>query len=209
VDPVLSILSILGALSLGTMSPGPSFVMVARTAVARSRGDGLAAALGMGVGAALFGSLAMAGLMALLAQVEWLYVALRLAGGAYLLYLGLRIWRGAGGPLTIDAGRIEDGSLAGSFWTGLVTQVSNPKTAVVYTGVFAALLPSAMPAWMPVVLPPLLFGMEAGWYALVACAFSADRPRAAYLRFQRGIDRAAGSVMALLGLKLVVSAARG
>ena len=45
-EAALSILSIAGAITLGAMSPGPSFVMVARTAVASSRADGLAAALG-------------------------------------------------------------------------------------------------------------------------------------------------------------------
>lgn len=47
-DNTLSLLGIAGAMAVGAMSPGPSFVMVARTAVA-SRGDGLAAALGMGL----------------------------------------------------------------------------------------------------------------------------------------------------------------
>ncbi len=53
-----SILSILGALSIGAMSPGPSFVMVVRVSVAASRRDGLAAALGMGFGGLLFAALA-------------------------------------------------------------------------------------------------------------------------------------------------------
>jgi threonine/homoserine/homoserine lactone efflux protein len=52
VDPLVSLLSILGALILGCISPGPSFVFVTRTAVALSRRDGIAAALGMGLGAA-------------------------------------------------------------------------------------------------------------------------------------------------------------
>ena len=53
-ENLLSILSIAGAISIGAMSPGPSFVMVARTAVSSSRADGLAAALGMGAGGVLF-----------------------------------------------------------------------------------------------------------------------------------------------------------
>ena len=55
----------------------------------------VAAALGMGLGGALFGTLALAGLSALLLQVEWLYMTLKLIGGAYLVYLGIRMWRSA------------------------------------------------------------------------------------------------------------------
>ncbi|HMG49665.1 MAG TPA: hypothetical protein VK597_03660 [Inquilinus sp.] len=49
-DLTIPLLSILGAIVVGAASPGPSFVFVTRTAIALSRRDGLAAALGMGVG---------------------------------------------------------------------------------------------------------------------------------------------------------------
>ncbi|HRE16330.1 MAG TPA: LysE family transporter, partial [Rhodocyclaceae bacterium] len=69
------------------------FVMVARTALAVSRLSGLGAALGMGLGAAVFATLALFGLHTLLNTVPALYWGLKLAGGAYLLYLGWRIFR--------------------------------------------------------------------------------------------------------------------
>jgi threonine/homoserine/homoserine lactone efflux protein len=209
-DAVIALSAILGALAIGVVSPGPSFVLVARTAIAASRLDGLAAALGMGLGGALFGSLALFGLTALLAHAGWLYVALKLAGGAYLVYLGILIWRGAAGSVRLATGG-EPGAArnaARSFWIGLATQVSNPKTAVIYASVFAALMPPSPPLWFILVLPPLLFAIEAGWYAVVALAFSAGRPRAAYLRAKTAIDRLAGVVMAGLGIRLLYEAAR-
>ena len=84
------------ALALGAASPGPSFVMIARMAIASSRADGLCAALGMGIGALLFAGFALLGLQGLLLAVPSLYLLLKVAGGLYLAYLGLRIWRGAG-----------------------------------------------------------------------------------------------------------------
>lgn len=206
---VAAILGILGALTIGVVSPGPSFVLVARVAAALSRRDGVAAAIGMGVGGVIFGGLALLGLQAALAQVGWLYIGLKLLGGLYLLYLAIMLWRGAAGPIVIPtaSGRPVAG-LARSFWLGLATQLSNPKTAVVYASVFAALLPAATPAWIFAVLPPLIFAIESGWYAVVALAFSADRPRAAYLRSKCRIDRIAGSVMGLLGLRLILDTGR-
>ncbi len=86
-------ISIISALMIGAMSPGPSFVVVSRIAISRSRFDGLAAALGMGIGGVTFAILALAGLTALLSQFEWLYLVLKIAGGAYLLYIAFAIWK--------------------------------------------------------------------------------------------------------------------
>jgi threonine/homoserine/homoserine lactone efflux protein len=140
--PSTAIASILAALLVGAMSPGPSFIMVARNAIGLSRRDGLATAVGMGIGGVCFSSLALVGLYSLLQSVEWLYAGLKVAGGTYLLYLAWRIWRGASAPLALSSDRsAENRDVRKSLWIGLSTQLSNPKTAVFYGTVFAALLP--------------------------------------------------------------------
>lgn len=212
-DTTLSLLGIAGAMTVGAMSPGPSFVMVARTAVA-SRGDGLAAALGMGAGGLVFAIAALAGLQAAFLAVPGLYLAIKGFGGAYLIYLGLRIWRGARQPLamTQDAAGTsprQQGRGGRTFLLGLATQVSNPKTAVVYASIFAAFLPREVPLVLALAVPVVIFCIETGWYAIVALALSSAAPRSAYLRYKVWIDRAAGGVMGLLGLRLVWSAVRG
>lgn len=196
---------IAGAITLGAMSPGPSFVLVARTSVARSRADGLAMALAMGIGGMLFAALALLGVQVVLATVPLLYAVLKILGGAYLVYLGWTMWRNAAQAINLDKGGT---TATRSFWLGLATQLSNPKTAVVYASVFVSLLPQDMPFWAMLVLPAIIFCIEAGWYAVVALALSAPAPAAAYLRWKAWIDRAAGGVMGLLGLKLIHDAGR-
>ncbi|MDX0974320.1 LysE family translocator [Sinorhizobium medicae] len=199
-----ALFGILGAILIGAISPGPSFVLVSRIAITGSRLDGLAAAAGMGLGGALFGILALAGLSALLLQVEWFYMTLKLIGGAYLVYLGIRIWRGADAPLSADTSVVfQRKSVWRSFTFALVTQISNPKTAIVYGSFFAALLPASPPDWLLLSLPPMIFLVEAAWYAAVALAFSANRPRGVYLHFKEWIDRIAGGVIVALGLRLL------
>jgi threonine/homoserine/homoserine lactone efflux protein len=207
-ESIVSLAALLGALTVGAMSPGPSFVLVARTAIARSRADGLAAALGMGVGGVIFSFLVVLGLHAVLGTVPRVYLLLKVAGGIYLLYLGIRIWRGAKEPLrVVDSGERMKRSLSDSFLIALGTQLSNPKTAVFYGSIFAALLPQDLPALLAVVLlPALVFLVEAGWYAIVALVLSSASPRAAYLRAKTAVDRTAGAVVGVLGLKLVASA---
>ncbi len=203
-------LSILAALLLGAMSPGPSFVIVVRNAIGLSRRDGLATALGMGVGGVLFAGVALVGLYQVLAAVSWLYIGLKIAGGLYLLYLASRIWHGAAQPLAVDVGaEAKPGGRAKSFWVGLSTQLSNPKTAIYYASIFAALLPQHPPLWCQLALPPCIFAIEAGWYTLVALGFSSSRPRAWYLRMKVGVDRMAAGAIALLGLRLIWKAPQG
>jgi threonine/homoserine/homoserine lactone efflux protein len=203
----ITVFGIGSAIAVGAMSPGPSFVMVARTAVASTRANGLAAALGMGIGGSVIGTAALLGLQALLASVPWLYLAMKLGGGAYLMYLGYRIWKGATSPLILADSRGTDArqSLRRSFILGLGTQLSNPKTAIVYGSIFASLLPREVPFLLIVGLPILIFCIESGWYSIVALLLSSSGPRDVYLRFKCWIDRAAGGVMALLGLRLVAT----
>ena len=194
---------LLGAILIGAISPGPSFVLVARTAIAVSRLDGVGAALGMGLGASIFAAGALLGLQAVLTSVPSVYVGIKIIGGLYLLYLAVRLWRGASETITIaDAPHDTQSTVLRSFLLGLATQLSNPKTAVVYASIFAAMLPSGQTWSSTFVIVPLIFAIETGWYALVAIAFSAERPRNRYLRSKRWIDRSAGAVMGLLGLRL-------
>lgn len=200
-------LGIAAALTLGAMSPGPSFILVARTSLAVSRKDGLAAAAGMGAGGVVFAAGALLGLLAVLTAVPRLYVALKGIGGLYLIYLGYRVWRGAKeGVVIAETGPVRAPSVWRSFLVGLATQLSNPKTAVVYASVFASLLPTQIPRGLSVGLPVMVFAIETGWYVVVAVLLSAPLPRARYLSAKAGIDRTAGSLLMLLGGKLVLMA---
>lgn len=205
--PTLAILAISGAIAVGAASPGPSFVMVMRTALARSRADGVAAAFGMGFGGVVFCTLALLGMRAVFAQAPWLYLGFKIAGGAYLLYLALRMWMGARQPLVAEAGAAARPQILKSLVLGLATQLSNPKTLVFYGSVFA-LLPADLPVWSSLVLPVIIMAIETGWYMIVALVFSLRKPRAAYLHWKTWVDRFAAGVMGALGLKLIFSATR-
>lgn len=204
-----AVFAILAALWLGAMIPGPSFVLVARNAIGLSRSDGLATAIGMGAGGIFFGSIALAGLYTLLQAVEWLYIGLKVVGGAYLIFVASRIWRGAAHPIKVDDGLATRSSNARkSFWMGVTTQLSNPKTAIWYGSIFAALLPQHPPLWCYFVLPPLVFCVEAGWYTIVALCFSSRGPREVYLRAKKRVDRLAAIAISALGLRLILTASR-
>ncbi len=206
-EVILSLASVLSALLIGAITPGPSFVLVARTAMATSRKVAFFTALGMGIGGVLFSIAVLLGLQTLLTHVPWFYFILKFVGGLYLIYFAVRIWRGARQPIMLSDTRQNTGhSVKRAFLVGLVTQLSNPKTAVVYGSIFAALLPQQLPPTAALLLPFLVFVVEAGWYSIVALALSFESLQTAYLRAKIHADRAASGVMALLGLKLLSTA---
>ena len=191
------------AILLGAMSPGPSFIVVARTAVAGSRVRGVLAALGMGFGGGLFALAALLGLQLILLAVPSIYRALQLLGALYLIFLAYKLWRAAPQPLDLSVGIEPRRSAVQAFLLGLITQLSNPKTAIVYASVFSAALPQHTSWLLTALLVPTIFAIEFGWYSLVALAFSSGRARHSYVRGKSWIDRLAAGAMGLLGVKIL------
>lgn len=202
-ESLLILGSITFALVLGAISPGPTFIYVAKNSIAISRKHGLFTALGTGTGAALFGFLAVMGLQAVLLAVPSAYLALKICGGLYLLWLAYKIIKHAKEPMQTTEGDVKSMSHAQAYRLGLITQLSNPKIAIILASVFTALLPKEIPTHFYLVLPILCFFIDAGWYSLVAVALSAEGPRKVYLKSKAIFDRIAGGVMTLLGLKLI------
>jgi len=119
------------------------------------------------------------------------------------MYLGWKIWRGSRVPLELGDGTPSPGAPVRSMLLGLTTQLSNPKTAVVYGSIFASLLPAHFTWAFALWLLPLVFVVEAGWYSFVAVALSTSGPRKVYLGFKTIVDRSAAVILGCLGIKLL------
>ncbi len=192
---------------LAVASPGPTFLVVARTAATGSRAAAFAAAGAAGLGAVVWATAALFGLQALLERFEWLYLGLRIAGGLYLIWLGIQLFRHAGkgeAMVTAATGPTDAMSAARAFRATLMVQLSNPKVAVFFGSVFLTLLPADAPPWMNAAVLAIVAANEFGWYALVALLFSGNAVRAVYRRVRVWIERLTGGVLAALGLRLAL-----
>ena len=194
---------------MAAASPGPSFVLVAQTAVGSGRRAGLLAALAMMLGAVIWAAAALYGLQALFARFEWLYLAMRIGGGLYLLYLAVMLWRHAPEPLPEPsaAGDKTTGDNAGAvqgFVRALLLQLSNPKVMVFFGSIFLALLPAHPPTGMQIATLAIVAFNEFTWYALITLLFSGGPARAIYRRAKFWLDRIMGGALALLGLRLAL-----
>jgi RhtB (resistance to homoserine/threonine) family protein len=202
-------LATIGAVQLlAVMSPGPSFLVTAQTAVARSRADGVKVALGLGAGTVVWAAAALLGLNVLFHQVHWLFVTMKVAGALFLIWIAYQIFRHAADPIALEAARTSEAASDGAraqhpFVRGVLTQVSNPKVVVFFGSIFVAMLPREVPPWMIVALLVIVTLNEIVWYSLVSLFFGAAPVRTFYIRAKRWIDRATGVFLGVLGLRLL------
>lgn len=190
---------------LAVASPGPSTVLVVQAAAVAGRRGGLIAAFAMMLGALAWAAAALYGLQALFAQFAWLYRAFQIAGGLFLIYLAVMIWRHARDPLPEIPG-VARGSDSQIFVRALLLQLSNPKIMVFFGSIFLSVLPQDMPGWMEGAVLALVVFNEFTWFALLALLFSGGTARAFYRRAKFWLDRIMGGALALLGLRLALSA---
>jgi RhtB (resistance to homoserine/threonine) family protein len=187
---------------LAVMSPGPSFLITARTAVAQSRADGIKVALGLGAGSIVWSAAALLGLNLLFRQFHWLFVGMKVAGALFLLWIAFQILRHAADPVEMTQGT-GNRHAHNPLLRGFLTQISNPKVVVFFGSIFVAMLPGQAPAWMIVALIAIVTMNEVVWYSLVSLFFGSSPARRFYLMAKRWIDRATGAFLGLLGLRLL------
>jgi threonine/homoserine/homoserine lactone efflux protein len=201
---MLTLLSIGLVQLLAVISPGPSFLITARTAVSRSRIDGLKVALGLGAGTVVWASAALLGLNLLFKAIPLLFMAMKFAGALFLIWIAVQIYRHADEPIELNAGATETDT--SPFWRGFLVQIGNPKVVVFFGSIFVAMLPAEIPAWMIVALVAIVALNEVWWYSAVALFFGGGRVRGLYLRAKAGIDRITGIFLGALGVRLLLSA---
>jgi threonine/homoserine/homoserine lactone efflux protein len=191
------------------LTPGPDMLYVAARGASEGRSAGVVSALGIGAGTLVHVTLVAAGLAALLAAVPVAYLALRLGGAAYLIYLGARALRGGA---STSVGSLAPASLGVIFRQGVITNVLNPKVALFFLAFLPQFVdPSRGNPALQVVALGLLFDLSGTLVNLaVALASSrvADRLRRAEEPGGAGrmIQRVTGGLFIALGARLAYGA---
>jgi RhtB (resistance to homoserine/threonine) family protein len=199
---LLLLLSIGVVQLLAVISPGPSFLITARTAVARSRVDGVKVALGLTAGTVIWSSAALLGLNAVFHAMPMLFMAMKVAGALFLIWIAWQIFRHARDPIAMDGAD----ATGNPFMRGFLTQLANPKVVVFFGSIFIAMLPASVPLWMTLALIAIVSFNELWWYTVVALFFGSGPVRSFYLRAKAWIDRITGLFLGALGLRLLWAA---
>ncbi|MFH1805997.1 MAG: LysE family transporter [Pseudomonadota bacterium] len=197
------IIATLGIYLAIVISPGPSFALISRMAMAGEKRAAFGAAFGLASGATIYAILTMVGLAVILAQIGWLARTIQLAGGLYLIWLGIQAWRGANRPLpTTDAADVS--SFAQGWRHGFIMCLSNPKAIAFFIGIYAAAVPPQTALWAKGVILTGAFVIEIVWYGSMATLLSSRPIRGQYQKVRLYVERAMGLMLAAFGLKLLL-----
>jgi len=189
---------------MAAISPGPAVLMSARTGLTEGLRIGAFLAAGIGVGGVIWASAALFGLALLFELAPALLWALKISGGLYLLWMAWKMWTTADQPLDTSVQSTTPRTALSAFRLGLMTQLANPKPAVLFSAIFIGTVPVGTALWVIGALLLVVFLNEAVWNILVARIFSLDRTRRGYISLKSVIDRLICGLLAILGLKIAV-----
>jgi threonine/homoserine/homoserine lactone efflux protein len=184
-----------------TVTPGIDTAMVLRAAAAQGPRGGGATALGVCAGLFVWGAGAALGLNALMAASSAAFAALKWAGAAYLVFLGLQfIFRP---PVAFAAAPGGGGTLRAALRRGFLANVLNPKVGVFY----ATFLPQFIPPGVPVAAFSLLLaGVHAAlalvWFAILIALSVPFGRRLAEPGVAKTLDRLTGGIFLAFGARL-------
>ena len=185
------------------VTPGQDMVLVMSRSIAQGAAAGVVTAAGVSVGLVGHTLLATIGLGAILRTSQWLFLALKLIGAAYLIYLGIVLLRTRATEFAVPT--VASHSLARLFFDGAVSNLSNPKIAVFYFAFLPQFVsPGAAHPALSVFVLGLVFAAltflvkgPVGYFAGLLSAWLRARPSALVWLY-----RSSGAVLVGLGLKL-------
>ena len=199
----------LGVSVLVIIVPGPDMALVMRNALFGGRKSGICTGLGSATGLVVWTLATSAGLAALLIASRPLFVALKLAGAAYLVYLGVQALWGAlrsGGHERTTAGLPVAGRRLAplvAYRQGVVSNLGNPKIAVFFTSLLPQFLPAGDAAFGGLLLLGLIFcSLTLLWLTAYAAAVAKAGDVLRRPSIRRTIEGLTGAVLIGLGLRL-------
>ncbi|MER8807982.1 LysE family translocator [Mesorhizobium australicum] len=126
------------AVTLAAATPGPAMFAVITNGVSRGFPRAFMAGLGVAAGDAVLVTLALLGLVALAQTFEWIFLLLKYAGAAYLIFLGVRMWRASAAQS--NEPRTEQAKLSRSFLLGASIALGNPKAILFHASIMPLIL---------------------------------------------------------------------
>ena len=200
-----SLIAFFVATSVFAYMPGPSTLYATAQTLALGKRGGLFAALGIHVGGYVHVLAAALGLAALFEVIPILYTAMKLAGAAYLVWLGAKFILNRQ-PLFVES---EQASQTITFWQSATVEVLNPKTALFYVAFLPQFtdLTATSPLWVQLLLLGTIVNIMFSSADLI-CVLLAEKLSAMFKTsesFGAIANRVGGGILIALGVNLATS----
>jgi RhtB (resistance to homoserine/threonine) family protein len=203
---VPDVLPFIGVVAVIVVVPGPDMALVLHNGLTRGRRAALETAVGVNAGLLVWAVAAALGIAALLRASAPAFTAVKLAGAAYLVWLGLRAlrdaWRGGSDP-SVEAARRR--RRTSPFRQGLLTNLLNPKIALVFTTLLPQFVDPGAAATQTLLLAAIFIAMGLVWlisYALLVAEIGAHLERSVV---RRGFNAVVGTVLVGLGVRVALA----
>ncbi|MDR6816001.1 threonine/homoserine/homoserine lactone efflux protein [Neorhizobium sp. 2083] len=192
---------------MACITPGPNTLLVMRYALTAPRRVPIVAAMGTITGTLCWGLAGWLGINVLFQAAPFAYVALKVVGGLYLVWLGLKIFldaRKSRQSADIAAARVEV-PLKTAYRMGLATNLANPKSALFVASLFAATMPAGTPFLYGLAAIAVMVTVSTIYYTFLVALITHRTVAAAYLKAKKRIDLGVGMVFVGFGTKLLMS----
>lgn len=198
------LLAVVAITFFAVISPGPDFAMVSRNSLLLSRRTGVLTALGIAAGVCVHVSYTLLGVGLLIQQSLWLFNLIKLAGAAYLIFLGIKMLRAQ--PATGEEMASQPAlSSLGALRTGFLTNVLNPKTTIFIVSLFMQVVQPQTPLAVQLGYGAFIVLAHALWFSAVALFFSSSSVRSRLLAVRHWIDRIFGGLLVGFGMLLALT----
>ncbi|GHC20775.1 lysine transporter LysE [Gemmobacter nanjingensis] len=185
------------------ISPGPDFAMVSRNSLTLSRRAGLVTALGIGAGVLVHVSYTLLGIGVLIRETPTLFDVLKLAGAAYLAWLGWQMLLSHKTEGAVSASETALSDIA-AFRIGFLTNALNPKTTIFIVSLFMQVIQANTPLATRICYGLFISFAHVVWFSTVSLFFGAPSVQQRILRLRPWIDRIFGVL--LIGFAIALAA---
>ncbi len=208
-----SFLAIASIHLMAVVSPGPDVALTIRNSLLHSRKVGLAGAFGTTTGICIHLTYTVFGIGYIVSEMPWLMAVIRLAGAAYLIYLGYHCFKSDGnsmGDLTVNKDDSNKTSLSPwkAYRIGVINNLLNPMVILLFIGILSAYITTETPAVVQGLYGAMMITITFLWFAFVAIFFSVDKIRLQFLRLGKWLERLTGGALIAFGLKVAYLATR-
>jgi threonine efflux protein len=197
--PTVVLISVFAIFIPALILPGPDFVAVVRSSMTRGTTAGLLTTIGVSIGLGVYATLGLLGLSAILMKFHWLALVIRVAGGAYLIYLGIKLLLAKPAAVELSAGTATNNALL----FGLFVNLTNPKAIVLFASVFATSVTVETPGWLMALMVALVVASSLIWYTIVSLFMSSAPVIRAFGNARHWIERFAGACFVLIGGRIL------
>ena len=196
---------------LSAASPGPDFVLVSQQTLSNGKKAGMLCSIGIALGLAIHILYSAFGLATIIANSTTALWAIKLLGGSYLIYLGIKGLRARVQGATTDLQNIEaenksPGHSAGKLiGIGFLCNALNPKAPIYFVSLFTVVISADTPTLHLAIYGIWMMAIQLLWFSLVTALLSSQQIASRFQSVGHIIQRITGGAMLLLGIKVLAT----